>query len=318
MNHSTKSEPDHGGNLDAACERFGGSRADWIDLSTGINPEPYPLPSLDHSIWSALPDQSAVHALVATARRFWSVPDHLHILPTNGASASIAALPKLFKGTQVEIPGPTYNEHALAFQANGWRVTANRPSDARVLVHPNNPDGRLWSETDLTIPQMIIDESFADVRPDNSLLGHLSSDRHIVLKSFGKFWGLAGVRLGFAIGSKEIIENLRRALGPWSVSGPGLQIGATALADDAWARATRIRLAEDSQHLDALALSHGWQPIGGTSLFRLYDTADARAAQDALAAHKIWSRTFPYSDRWLRLGLPASGDWFRLETALSK
>jgi cobalamin biosynthetic protein CobC len=137
----------------------------------------------------------------------------------------------------------------------------------------------------------------------------------VILKSFGKFWGLAGLRLGFAIGDPDIIANLAEALGPWQVSGPALQIGAEALSDFQWADEMRSRLATDSDRLDALMTKQGAVPLGGTSLFRLYEVADAKAAQDHLAQAQIWSRVFPYADNWLRLGLPAAKDWDRVEAA---
>ncbi len=175
MTHSTlvrgESAPDrdHGGNLDAALAHWGGTRSDWIDLSTGINPQPYPVPPIDAAAWTALPDSAAQNGLVAAARAFWNVPDHLDILPANGASALIAALPAVLEGARVHIPAPTYNEHAAAFAAHGWDVS-DEGHDAQVLVHPNNPDGRVWSPQDLDRGPTVIDESFADCLEGVSLL----------------------------------------------------------------------------------------------------------------------------------------------------
>ncbi|MEM9846052.1 MAG: aminotransferase class I/II-fold pyridoxal phosphate-dependent enzyme, partial [Pseudomonadota bacterium] len=183
-------------------------------------------------------------------------------------------------------------------------------------VHPNNPTGRWYTETDLDAPLTVIDESFADVAPDRSLVRHAGRSGTLVLKSFGKFWGLAGLRLGFAIGPVDMIARLRERLGPWPVSGPALRIGATALADEEWARNTRVRLNEDAARLDALMHQRGASCIGGTSLFRLYEVTDAADWQSRLALQHIWSRVFPYSRSWLRLGLPASHNWTRLEEAI--
>ncbi|MFD0980537.1 threonine-phosphate decarboxylase CobD [Tropicimonas aquimaris] len=312
---------DHGGGIDAAVARWGGTRAGWLDLSTGINPCPYPLPALPPDAWTALPDAAATEALLAAARAFWSVPDRLDILPTAGASAAIARMPALASGKRVYIPQPTYNEHAAAFRAAGWEVSASpEPAcDATVLVHPNNPDGRCWQERELpSAGLLVLDESFSDVCPEQSLLPVAQSrPETLVLKSFGKFWGLAGLRLGFAIGAPERIDALRDMIGPWAVSGPALAIGATALTDTTWATRTRQRLSEDAARLDRMLARAGAPVVGGTDLFRLYDTADARALQDRLAEAHIWTRRFPYSDRWLRLGLPGSDDgWQRLDAAL--
>lgn len=309
---------DHGGGLDAAVARYGGEKADWIDLSTGINPTSYPIGEIPQSAWSALPDAAAQDALIQAARTFWTVPRGAAILAAPGASSLIARLPALWPVGQVEVQTPTYNEHAGAFDAQGWQVShqPNLSADVQVVVHPNNPDGRLWQQDELTAPYVIIDESFGDVIPEESLIERVSDGRTIVLKSFGKFWGLAGLRLGFAIGAPELIDRLSSLIGPWAVSGPALSIGTAALNDIAWATATNIKLKHDMEKLDRLMIHKNAKSIGGTTLFRLYETPDARAFQNRLAKGHVWSRIFPYSDTWLRLGLPPEDKWDQLEAAL--
>ncbi len=306
---------DHGGGMDAAMAHYGGARSDWVDLSTGINPQPYPLPAFTSHDWAALPDHAAQQALTDAARAFWNVPDGAKILPAPGASALIARIPALAAPTQVQITMPTYNEHAAAFVAQGWQVV-DGPAPARVIVHPNNPDGRLWSDQDVTAPLTVIDESFADICPDHSLIHLATRPGVIVLKSFGKFWGLAGLRLGFAIARPDTIARLNDLTGPWAVSGPALRVGAMALRDHAWAAETRSRLAQDATRLDHLMIAAGAELTGGTDLFRLYQVDDAARWQDHLARHHILSRIFPYSDRFLRLGLPPADAWPRIERAL--
>lgn len=316
-NDSPLPHRDHGGGVDSAVNQWGGHRNDWIDLSTGINPVPYPLPTFEPRDWTALPDLAAQTALLDAARAFWRVPDTVAILAAPGASALIAALPTVFAGQRADIPTPTYNEHAAAFRARGWDVAATKDADIRVLVHPNNPDGRVWTPNDVTCPQIVIDESFADTAPDQSLIARAAQPGGVVLKSFGKFWGLAGLRLGFAMALPETIDRLRDAIGPWAVSGPALRIGALALNDPEWAQQTRAKLTQDVLRLDVLVARSGATPCGGTTLFRLYDTEDAAAFQNKLAQHHIWSRIFPYSERWVRLGLPPDDAWPRLEAALA-
>ncbi|MCA8884822.1 MAG: threonine-phosphate decarboxylase [Rhodobacteraceae bacterium] len=308
---------DHGGGIDAAAQRYGGSRSDWIDLSTGINPVPYPLPPISDDAWTSLPDRGAFAALETAARRFWAVPADAAVLAAPGASALIARIPALRRAGRAHVPTPTYNEHAGAFVQEGWSLTSDSP-DARVLVHPNNPDGRLWTARDPgDVPLRIIDESFGDMCPDRSLIALSAAPGTLVLKSFGKFWGLAGLRLGFAIGDPALVARLAEMLGPWAVAGPALQIGMAALSDPAWADETRARLSRDADRLDGLMTRAGATVAGGTALFRLYDTADAAALQARLARARIWTRIFPYSDRWIRLGLPGSpAAWARLEAAL--
>jgi len=314
--------PDHGGGVDAAAALHGGVRGDWLDLSTGINPCAYPLPRLPPDGWTALPDHAATMALADAGRTFWQVPQGAAVLAAPGASSLIARLPVLAPPEQVAIPAPTYNEHARAFSLCGWNVVPGGTVAARVVVNPNNPDGRHWTALQAAEGLArgglaIIDESFADTCPDATLMRMADQPGTIILKSFGKFWGLAGLRLGFAIGDPVLIARLSGMLGPWPVSGPALSIGTTALTDTGWTTATRDRLGRDAQRLDALMAAHGAQPLGGTDLFRLFDKQDANTWQTRLAARQIWTRVFPYNTRWLRLGLPGSPqDWAQLEAAL--
>lgn len=324
---------DHGGDLDDAIRRHGGAAEDWIDLSTGINRAPYPLPALPAQAWTALPTRSATARLIAAARAAWDVAEAAAILPLAGAQAAIQLAPRL--GPPGHTPGlarvltPTYNEHAAALGAAGWRVApvaaldALAGADLAALVNPNNPDGLSHPPEALLalaarVGRLVVDESFADPTPALSLAPHAGRPGLLALRSFGKFYGLAGVRLGFAIGAPDEIAALAEMAGPWPVSGPALEIGAAALADRDWARDTAQRLARDAQRLDALAATAGWRLAGGCALFRLYDTPDAAAAREALATRRIWSRIFPYSQRWLRLGLPGSPqEWRRVAAALA-
>ncbi len=307
---------DHGGNLDAAVRQYGGQRGDWIDLSTGINPCPYPVRLTQVDAWSALPDRGAMDQLIDAARAFWNIPTDAAVLAAPGCSALIAQIPTLWPANTVAIPGPTYNEHGASFRFHGWQVTDDPTGAAcSVIVHPNNPTGAFWQSVTGT-PACIIDESFCDVAPDKSLIHAASQTGHIVLKSFGKFWGLAGARLGFAIGPADLIEQLRQRIGPWAVSGPALDIGTQALSDLDWADQTRARLAQDAQRLDQLMAPHSQSVLGTTPLFRTYQVQSAAALQDRLARHHIWSRVFPYDPTWIRLGLPAPEHWDRVRAAL--
>ncbi len=311
---------DHGGGIDAARAIYGGARIAWADLSTGINPTAYPASGLAPDAWTALPDAAAMERLCDTARRFWQVPREAAILAAPGASALIAQIPALRQSAKVLIPTPTYNEHAAAFYAHGWDVAASTDAEAQVVVNPNNPTGDFWRAETLPLRRAaltVIDESFCDVAPDRSLIDMSTAPGTLILKSFGKFWGLAGLRLGFAIGDPALIARLGTLLGPWAVSGPALHLGATALGDHAWAAQTRARLSEDSNRLDRVMQRAGAGITGGTTLFRLYTVDDAAQWQTRLARHHIWSRVFPYNTRWLRLGLPHALHWPRLEAALA-
>lgn len=318
---------DHGGNLDQAMARFG--PGDWIDLSTGINRRPWPLPALSEAAWRNLPTKAAQASLVAQAAASWGVAAGAAGVALGGAQAAIQLVPLLRPKGRAAVLGPTYNEHAACLSAEGWQVsTVPRladlaGADLAVIVNPNNPDGRSFAPETLLalvgqVGLVVVDESFGDVTPDQSLLPHAGCAGLLVLRSFGKFYGLAGVRLGFAFGTEADIAALSRMSGPWPVSGPAIEIGSRALADTVWAKAMRAQLAADAARADALAEGAGWQLVGGSDLFRLYDTGAAKAAQDRLARQQIWSRIFPWSETLLRLGLPgAEPEWQRLAAALT-
>jgi cobalamin biosynthetic protein CobC len=320
---------DHGGNLDAAMARFGGAAGDWIDLSTGINPRPYPIPDIPPRAWAALPTDAEIAGLREAAARAYGAA--CAIAPVTGAQAAIQMIPTLMPPGEARVLAPTYNEHAASLRAAGWRVSEVARADdlagaaLAVVVNPNNPDGQRHAPDALLalaeqVGLLVVDESFADTAPELSVIPHLTGEtgRIVALRSFGKFFGLAGLRLGFAVGGARYIARLREMAGPWPVSGPAITIGCAALNDTAWQEATRARLESDAARLDRLASLAGWERVGGTPLFRLYETGDAAAAQDRLARMHIWSRTFPYSRGWLRLGLPDGADqWARVEAALA-
>lgn len=315
---------DHGGNLDTAMARWGGGPEEWIDLSTGINSSPYPLPAFDDRAWADLPMRSDTELLCETARVAYGCVTG--VLPVAGAQAAIQMIPVSHKPGLARVLGPTYNEHAASFARSGWTVeTVERPTalagaDAAVVVNPNNPDGRILAPEQLRaiatrVGLLVVDESFADARPDISLAREIP-DNTLVLRSFGKFYGLAGIRLGFVLGSEVRLAALAELAGPWPVSGVAIRVGQVALADGAWRKATAARLARDAGRLDDLARTGGWEVVGGSELFRLYRVTDADDAQVQLASARVWSRTFPYSKDWLRLGIPGPDHWPHVETAL--
>lgn len=318
---------DHGGNLDMAQERFGGRLEDWIDLSTGINRRPYPVPALEPRHWSALPSQADIASLHEAARQAYVT--RASVLAVAGAQAAIQLLPRLLPAGRARILAPTYNEFAPVLTRTGWQVDevadldALADADLAVVVNPNNPDGRPHDPKKLLallsrVKTLAIDESFADAVPHVSVAAEAGRARLLVLRSFGKFYGLAGLRLGFVLGSEADIAALAAMVGPWPISGAAIAIGRKALLDRDWADAARARLETDARRLDGMAKTGGWTLVGGTPLFRLYNVGDAVAAQERLAHAYIWSRIFKENPGWLRLGLPGDeSEWTRLAAALS-
>ncbi|MHC2620650.1 cobalamin biosynthetic protein CobC [Bradyrhizobium huanghuaihaiense] len=319
---------EHGGNLDLAQQRFGGRAEDWIDLSTGINRVPYPVGEVSARAWTALPSRAEIDALHQAARHAYRTSAPL--VAMGGAQAAIQLLPQVAPCGRARILAPTYNEYAGVLSAAGWDVQEVRDlqalagADLAIIVNPNNPDGRCYAPNDLLallprVGRLVVDESFADAVPNLSLASDADRPGLLILRSFGKFYGLAGLRLGFAIGNGADVGKLAAASGPWPISGAAISIGCRALRDDAWAEANSARLARDCLRLDAMVQSQGWALMGGTPLFRLYETPDALAAQEKLARGQIWSRVFAKEPTWLRLGLPGSEpEWSRLAEVLAR
>ncbi|MBO6520012.1 MAG: threonine-phosphate decarboxylase [Rhodospirillales bacterium] len=322
----------HGGDVDAATAAFGTPPGGWIDLSTGINPVPYPIPTIDTDIWQRLPTASDETALLEAARGYYRVPDQAGIIAAPGTQAIIQWLPLSRPPCRVQVIGPTYEEHAASWRTHGHevRVTdslADADADVIIVVNPNNPDGHIFAADEL-VPlaarlaaqqgMLIVDEAFADVAPETSIISEAGRPGLLILRSFGKFFGLAGLRLGFAVGTTTDTERLRRAMGPWSVAGPALDIGAAALSDSAWQAETRRRLGADTARLDSILTDAGLEIVGGTTLYRLAKSGEAARIYERLGRAGIMVRKFDYNPTWLRFGLPGcEDDWQRLAAALS-
>ena len=309
----------HGGDLGSVRRRFPDAPLPWIDLSTGINPVPYPVPPLSPESWTRLPSRAELQGLIDAAAYRYDV-DPAMIVAAPGTQALIQLLPRLWPSMNVAIVGPTYEEHEVNWRRGGHTVSVveslPRGAEVAVLVNPDNPTGRLISPTELMDVQgnLVVDEAFIDFHPRAA---SVAGTKAIVFRSFGKTYGLAGLRLGFAIATPHIAEDFREALGPWAVAGPAIEIGRQALADDAWLDATRQRLERDTLRLDEMLTKAGLAVAGGTLLFRLATHVDAPLYFQTLCRHGIYVRRFPLTPTWLRFGLPGSdGDFDRLVRAL--
>jgi len=313
---------EHGGRLREAARRWTIPRADWLDLSTGIAPWVYPVPPLPNEVWQRLPE--AEDGLEAAARDYYGA-GQLLVLP--GSQWAIGALPRLLPKGRVAMSAPLYNEHPAAWLACGhtlvgWREAA----DYAVLCNPNNPTGQRVTRAELlerarTLRLLVIDEAFIDVEPEASLIGH-AADNIVVLRSLGKFFGLAGARVGFAFGPPELLARLAEAqlqtAGPWAVNHPARWVARHALADVAWQAAQRERLQSAAPRLAALLRKAGFGETAGTALFRYAATALAAELHEQLALRAILVRRFAAPSA-LRFGLPGrEDDWQRLEFALKE
>jgi cobalamin biosynthetic protein CobC len=323
----------HGGDLGAARRLFPDAPKPFIDLSTGINPNPYPLPALPAELFAHLPDAVATARLTEVAATSYGAPSAAHVVPAPGTQILLPLVAGLVRPGRAAILSPTYNEHARAARLAGHSVIETRESaalgeaDLAIVTNPNSPDGRLIDREALLALAtklrarggvLVVDEAFMDVGPSGfSLAGDVGRGNLVVLRSFGKFFGLAGIRLGFALLDQPSAVRLAAMLGPWAVSGPALAIGAAALADTAWIEATRHRLLQASGRLDAILIGAGLGIPGGTTLFRLVRTPAASALFHHLGRAGILVRNYPDNATWLRFGLPAGEeDWLRLQIAM--
>lgn len=325
--------PAHGGDLATAEIRFGRPEGGWLDLSTGINPFAYPLEDISPAECRRLPDLALEAGLRATAAALYGASDAEQVVAAAGTQALIQLLPRFRPLSRVAIVGPTYSEHANSWSQIGHQVVPCESldhvgeADVVVVVNPNNPDGRLYDRqyladcADVLASRgglLVVDEAFVDSTPELSVVP-LARPGLVVLRSFGKFFGLAGLRLGFAIAEVPLARALRTSLGPWAISTPALLAGSAAMADTEWIAATRRSLAEEAATLDRLLAGAQLSVIGGTTLFRLVNAPRAWALYEHLGQRGILVRPFADSPRWLRIGLPGGeGPRARLGQALAE
>jgi cobalamin biosynthetic protein CobC len=322
----------HGGNLGRARKLFPQAPEPWIDLSTGINPHSYPYSPIPANVFARLPEPASLEALKAVAARAYGAPSAAHLAAGPGTQILLPIVAGVLgvKG-KAAILSPTYAEHARAAHMAGFDVTETNDLetlasvDLAVIVNPNNPTGRIVPKADLLMLAdairakgglLVIDEAFMDVSEAESVAGVVDEGGLVVLRSFGKFYGMAGLRLGFALAHPAIAARIEEKLGPWAVSGPALHVASEALADSAWQGDMRRTLKAEATRLDKALASAGLTVFGGTSLFRLVRDPRAQALYRHLGEHGILTRRFEERPEDLRIGLPEADGWARLEEAL--
>ncbi|WP_339680661.1 threonine-phosphate decarboxylase CobD [uncultured Hyphomonas sp.] len=323
----------HGGSLDRMREAFPYAPKPWVDLSTGINPWPYPVSPFPSDTLQHLPTQTAYHHCQSVmANAIGASSDTLVLAP--GSELLIRLLPRIISPRRVVVLQPSYGDHAQVWRAAGREVIETHDpmslantADAVVLCNPNNPDGRLFDPSELKALRrelakrggwLIVDEAYAELTPDLSLAQYGGEPGLIVLRSFGKFFGLAGLRLGAMFAPDKILAEMTNLLGVWPVSGLALEVGAQAYADHAWQADMRNRLEEGRKRLDLILREVGFRHVQGTNLFRFVSCEDAHGVWQQLAKAGIYVRRFPWSEEHLRFGLPADeAAEARLRAALS-
>ncbi len=326
---------EHGGALDRAISEFGGPHETWLDLSTGINPVAYPVPEFEHDVWARLPDSGLEERALEAARQFYGFSEAADVVAASGTQALIQLYPHLVGPGDAVVIGPTYEEHAQSLGIAGRDVRYERELSQMldedmivVVVNPNNPSGRVIPADALAFAAsrlaergglLVVDEAFADMDTSDSVAKYAGMDGLLVLKSFGKFFGLAGARLGFAAGNEETIGIISAMIGPWAVSGPALVLADKALRDEAAVTTIRADLKQRRARLEVMFARLEIQVLGGTDLFVLARHFQAPWIYKSLCEKHILVRKFSYQADWLRFGLPANDAGFeRLEAALTE
>ncbi|MBE0507331.1 MAG: threonine-phosphate decarboxylase [Marinospirillum sp.] len=329
----------HGGRLRQAAQHYAIPLDQWLDLSTGINPQGWPVPHVPAEVWQRLPEEDDGLQQAMTA--YYASADGLAV---PGSQVAIQCLPELLftdetpASIRVALLSPAYSEHSKAWQSAGFdgvAVTAENLEQcllddvnirALVLIQPNNPTGVVFAHEDLQRWHrllmarkgwLVVDEAFLDALPQaNSMIQPSMPPGLVVLRSLGKFFGLAGLRLGFVFAENNLLQQLQARLGLWAVSHPARYLGRLALLDDQWQQQARQRLKQDSQRLFELLQSVHLPPVGGTPLFQWVLMAQAKKLADRLAQQGILVRSFEQPSS-LRFGLPQTeAEWQRLEQAL--
>ena len=322
---------EHGGRLRLAAQHYDIPLSDWLDLSTGINPEVYPVQPIDPACWQRLPEDD--DGLEAAAAAYYGNP---RLLALPGSQAAIQALPGLFRPVVIDCVAPLYEEHPHAWERAGHKLrrlptlqralAASTPSV--LLCNPNNPTASALPRSALLDAAdqlqrrggwLIVDEAFADAEPESSVVDLAGGDdapNLIVLRSLGKFFGLAGARVGFIFGAAEKLDMLRDRIGPWAVSHPSRAVARQALADTAWQAATRAKLSANSQRLAELLSPLG--EVSRTALFCAVKTPAVEAHAEHFARRAILTRRFDQHGL-LRFGLPGNEtEWQRLAAAVGE
>ena len=345
MKPSVLKHPQHGGQLNVYAQHYGISQALWLDLSTGINPGGYfksdvpdnvlrDLPHDDDGLQQAASDYYGSDALLMVPGSSWAIQNLPQVLLKHRPSINKVLLPQL-----------GYSEHQQAWLASGVMAEfySGTPSAAQlktcdvcVLINPNNPSTHLLSkDTVLNIAQqlqqhsawLIVDEAFLDTRPCNSVTGE-NEENTIVLRSLGKFFGLAGLRVGSVIACDSILTHLNSLLPPWALSHPARFIAKHALQDTVWIQQTRLRLQQQANKLAELCE----QVLGGQGgdAWRIlqtdfFVTVLCESKKMTLECHHqlceqgIYTRLLDHQCG-IRIGLPSdrSQDWQRLEQGLKQ
>ncbi|WP_019960822.1 threonine-phosphate decarboxylase CobD [Woodsholea maritima] len=322
----------HGGLLDAMKRDFAHAPQPWLDLSTGINPWPYALGPLHPDSLTHLPTETAkAQCLGAMAQAWQAKATSITLIP--GSELIIRLLPNLIAPRRVALTRPMYSDHERIWRRAGVEIViADDPLDAVddvdlvVICNPNNPDGRAWSREDLRAARvrlakrggfLLLDEAYGDLDEGRSLCPEAGAQGLLILRSTGKFYGLAGLRLGAFLAPPAIQAALEAYLGFWSVSGPALEAGARLYQDLDWQAQMRRRLAETCSMMDAALESVGIKAVTGSDLFRYLTLDKAHAVWQHLAEAGIYTRRFNGDDHHLRLGLCAGADLDRLVQALA-
>ena len=324
----------HGGQLLTVAQQYNRPLEQWLDLSTGIAPFSYPINDIPAKYWQDLPQVN--DELIAAAKCYYQTE---HCLPCHGSQAVIERLPKFWlekypQAQTVYLPKVGYKEHQKAWLQAGFSATFYQddlPKEIEnnsviVVINPNNPSGKLFNKEELlqcyqrvqlANGLMIVDEAFMDVvEPNQSLTPHIEDDHLIILRSFGKFFGLAGLRIGFVCASERWLKVMSASFGPWHVNGPAQYVALQALQDNHWQAQQRHKLQQQMIKLRQLLQKQLSADLVGCLLFVTAYVNNAEQVYSKLCQQGVYVRLTDEKHS-LRFGIATDAQLVKLEKVIA-
>lgn len=330
----------HGGNLRQVAKKYGYPIEQWLDLSTGINPSGFKPAPLSDACWQRLPEND--DGLIEAALNYYGQSNFVLTPGSQWMIQNLPAIKETLVGPEqidigpVLLPKQGYQEHRLAWQESGFDIEyyEAQPTISQlnhcsvcVVIQPNNPTGQCYDQSQLNDwlailkdneAWLVVDEAFVDCTPDKSMLDRSGEEGLIVLRSIGKFFGLAGIRIGCIFAWTALLEKVNAAMGPWAISHPSREVAIQAFHNINWQRYAIEKCHDQSKKLRDVLIKYFQIKPTGTALFQTVYLDRSEEIFEHLCQHKILVRLLD-CQTGLRFGLPPDRPecWQKLEQALA-
>jgi threonine-phosphate decarboxylase len=346
----------HGGNIYAASRDLRCQPASMLDFSASINPlgmAPGAVQVVQASLELAThyPDPDCYELKQALGRFHGIDPECVCI--GNGSTELIFLLPKTLALRRALIPGPTFSEYAAAMRAVGGEVSMllappeeefrirlsqvaaalQRSLDCVWLCNPNNPTGQLWTKAQVLElwkkarrvgASLIVDEAFIDYCEADSVVSEATSRAGLlVLRSFTKFYGMPGLRVGYLVAEPTVIRRIEAMRLPWSVNNLAQVAAIASLNETSYAVRSRQLIIEERPRLAAALAGQGWVPCPSSANFllvRLPSFLKSAAVAAATRRQGVLIRDCEsfegMGQQWIRVAVRTAAEHERLVQAL--